>query len=288
MVGEFHHPRDRGVEGHRPRVFGDGLDRFVQQTTGFLVGIFVGFSVGDRGGQAVVVGILVDDQPPDAVEEVSHAGDALHRPRLGRLQRSHEHLVQTKAVGTVVFDDVVRVDDVAAGLGHLHRFAVRAGFAQDHALVDQSAERFGRADVAAVVQDLVPEPRVQQVQHGVFGPADIKIDRHPRPLLFRIDQRRVVVGVDVAEVVPAGPGPLGHRVGFAAVSPAVDRDVQPIVVGFGQRPLGAARGFEVFQVRQRHRQIVDGDRTTDAGRFIVVIDFVGDGERFAPKPLAAE
>ena len=37
-------------------------------------------------------------------------------------------------------------------------------------------ERLRRAHVAEVVEHLVPEPRVQQVQHRVLGPADVQVD----------------------------------------------------------------------------------------------------------------
>ena len=38
---------------------------------------------------------------------------------------------------------------------------------------DELEERLGRGDVAEIKQNLVPEPGVEQVQHGVFRAADI-------------------------------------------------------------------------------------------------------------------
>ncbi len=43
-------------------------------------------------------------------------------------------------------------------------------------LIDELEKRFGRRDVAEIEQNLVPEPRVKQMQHGVFRAADVKIN----------------------------------------------------------------------------------------------------------------
>ena len=82
------------------------------------------------------------------------------------------------------FTIVVRVDHVAAALRHL-----LVVLAQDHPLVHQLLKRLGRADDAAVEEHLVPEPRVEQVQHRVLRAADVQIDRHPGLFDRRIDQR---------------------------------------------------------------------------------------------------
>ena len=167
--------------------------------------------------------LLFGDEPPRAGEE---AVDALHvarPPRLGLLQRPHEHLVEPERVGPVRGDDVVGVDDVAAALRHLVRprldldlgvglehepVAALLDFvlldrarhavaddgvldlAEDHALVDELPERLLGRDDARVVEHFVPEPGVEQVQHGVLGPADVEIDRHPVLLLRRVDEAR--------------------------------------------------------------------------------------------------
>ena len=48
-------------------------------------------------------------------------------------------------------------------------------FAEDQALVDEFLEWLGRAHVAEVEEDLVPEPRVEEVQHRVFCSSHIKV-----------------------------------------------------------------------------------------------------------------
>ena len=80
---------------------------------------------------------------------------------------------------------VVGVHDVAATLRHL-----LVVLAENHALVDELLKRLGHADDAAVVEHLVPEARVEKVEHGVLGAADVQIDRHPGFFIARVDRER--------------------------------------------------------------------------------------------------
>ena len=109
----------------------------------------------------------------------------------------------------------------AAVAGELH-------LAEDHPLVHELAERLGMRDVAAVEEHLVPEPAVEQVEHGVLRAAHIEIDRHPGLLDLGIKKTIRVVGIEKAEVIPAGAGPLRHRVGLAAVAFAVAFNEEPV------------------------------------------------------------
>ena len=52
----------------------------------------------------------------------------------------------------------------------------------------QLLERLWRTDHPNVVQNLVPKPRIEQMQHGMFAAADIEIHRHPIALFRRIDE----------------------------------------------------------------------------------------------------
>ena len=164
--------------------------------------------VGERRRVAAVVGVGAGDEPPHAVQEPVRALDAARVPRLHLLERAQEHLVEPERVGAVPRDDLVGVHDVAAALAHLvgarldrdvglvaqhepvallldellgdalavHR---ELELAQDHALVHELDERLGRRDDAGVVEHLVPEARVEEVQHGVLGAADVEIDGQP-------------------------------------------------------------------------------------------------------------
>ena len=86
-------------------------------------------------------------------------------------------MIYADAFGNGVVDvDAGRGDPRSRGLileaGVLH-------LAQDHALVDQLLKRLRRRHVAAIEQHLVPEARVEQVQHRMLGAADVEIDRQP-------------------------------------------------------------------------------------------------------------
>ena len=52
-------------------------------------------------------------------------------------QRSHEHLVNAQSIRAVRCDDLIRIDDIAAGFAHL-----LIVLAQDHSLMEQLLERF--------------------------------------------------------------------------------------------------------------------------------------------------
>ena len=64
---------------------------------------------------------------------------------------------------------------------------------------------------------LVPESCVQQVQYGMLRPSDVQVHGHPVLLLLGVDELPGVGRVNEAEVVPAGPSPLGHRRGLPGV-----------------------------------------------------------------------
>jgi len=80
----------------------------------------------------------------------------------------------------VLADDGVGVDDVAARLGHF--FTV---LAEDDALVKEPGKGLGRGDDAEVVQYVVPEARIEQVQHRVLRTADVEVRRAPVRFLIR-------------------------------------------------------------------------------------------------------
>mmetsp|Transcript_27935 Transcript_27935/g.65200 ORF Transcript_27935/g.65200 Transcript_27935/m.65200 type:complete len:334 (-) Transcript_27935:1805-2806(-) len=181
VVGEDHQAGDGGVEGEGVDVGGDLANRLVHQPLRLFT--HLGLQTGSDSGS----------EGMDAVLEAYHAGDLLRLPRLDRFQRAHEHLVEAHRVGAVEVDDVVGVDDVAARLGHLLAIA-----AQYHPLVDQLLERLGGRHQIKRVEHLVPEARVEQVQHGVLGAADVQVDRQPRLLRLRRPGRLRVGGVSKA------------------------------------------------------------------------------------------
>ena len=77
---------------------------------------------------------------------------------------------------------------VALIRSHRCREDVVFRLAQDQALVDQPLERLGRRDMAQIEQHLVPEPGIEQMQHGVLDAADVQVHRHPVFFFFGIDE----------------------------------------------------------------------------------------------------
>ena len=223
--------------------------------------------------------ILLHDQPPDAREKTRDAFHAFHAPRLHLFERPHEHLVTTERVRAVDFDHVERIDHVAPALRH---FAVV--LAEDHPLVDQALERLGLRDVAEIEEHLVPEPRVEEMQHRVLDAADVEIDaarlaRRPssNAPASSPTKRCVVLRIAEAQVIPARAGPLRHGVRFAR---RVFRIANP-VFRFGQRRLAGAGRFEIFERGRLERQL----RFRQRLMFSIAPD---DRERLAPIALPRE
>ena len=109
----------------------------------------------------------------------------------------------------------------------------------------------------------MPEAGVEEVEDGVFGAADVQIHHcrllivdcrlliaRPVGLGFFGDEAVAVMRVAVAQVVPAGAGPLGHGVGFA--DGAVGQ-LDP-VAGLAEQGLGGAGRLVVVERRGEQRQ----------------------------------
>ncbi len=280
VVDPFHEGTEGGVEAEGFDVVGDFFECAVGD---FLaVGGRVG-DVADVVGEAVVefvVRVGVNDEAPGAGEEAVDAFDASGAPGFGLLQRAHEHFEAAEGVGAVVADDVVGIDDVAEGFRHF-----LAVFAKDEALVDEALEGLGGGEVAEVVKDFVPESCVEEVEDGVFGAADVEVHAaggarggEPVAFFFRIEKGAVVVGVEVAEVIPAGAGPLGHGVGLAGVA----GDFAEPVGGFGEGAAGVAGGAEVVELGLEEGELVFGEG------MVLALGVPEDGEGFAPVALAGE
>ena len=104
--------------------------------------------------------------------------------------------------------------------------------------------------MAEVVEHLVPETRIQKVQHRVLDTADVEVHStrvvrsvfgrpraHPVGLIADIAELFAVVRVGVAQLVPRTARPLRHDIGVASVGPQtiaeVEVNVHP-VIGFVQ------------------------------------------------------
>ncbi len=181
----------------------------------------VGRCVGADLARRVAIGIA-GQEAPRAIEEPARARDAGGLPLDAVLERPHEQLVEPHRIGAVLGAHVVGVDDVVLALRHLIELGLdgRVGTLDeprgvalldlvvvvvlatrlaerglvDHALVEQALERLLGRHQAGIEQHLVPEPRVQEVQHRVLVAADVEVDRHPVLLLLGIPRDVVAIG----------------------------------------------------------------------------------------------
>ena len=139
------------------------------------------------------------------------------------------------------------------------------------------------------------------MQHGVLDTAHVQVNpavaggcvrgHHPVPLNRRVHQLPGVGRVKIAQAIPAGSGPLRHRVEFAAVPfravAQVEFGVGPLR-GAGQRRHWVTRlaclwlRLEVRHIGQRYWQRFLGKRD---GQPVLVVD---DRERLTPVALPGE
>ena len=169
-------------------------------------------------------------------------------------------------------------------------------------LVEQAMEWFFAAYMTKVVQHLVPEARVQQVQHGVLNSTHIQVHAagvavmlwsHPILLNVFINERFGVGWVEVAQFVPARTCPLRHHVYFAAILlwpiAKVQGDIDPILnAGKRRNRVGG------FVVRVKRLRLEVGQFWQQNGqcrcwnRDWLIVFVVHNGEWFAPVALTGE
>jgi len=264
IVDEGHHRRDGGVELHALVVLGHLLDHGV-----------------DRNFHLLAHALLFHEhilQTPDALKEAAAAARALRGPRNRLIERAHEHLVQTERIRADFRDGVVRIDDVAAGLGHL--FAVGA---QDHAVAGALLVGLLVRDRADIVEEQVPEAGIEQVQRGVLHAAVVPVDRQPVLKLFPAGEVGVAVRIGIAQEIPAGTGPLRHGIGLALGGTGAARagGVHP-GIDLGERGLAGIGRLIVVNLRQEHRQLIFRHRNPAA------LLAINQRDRLAPVALAGE
>ena len=136
---------------------------------------------------------------------------------------------------------------------------------------------------ADVVQELVPEPAVQQMQRGVLHAAVVPVHRAPVFQRLPAGQRVVVVRVHIAQEVPGRARPLGHgvRLPFGGAAAARAGGVHPFGMAC-QRAFAVAGGLKILDLRQHQRQLALRQRHPAA--FFAI----HHRDRLAPIALAAE
>ena len=107
--------------------------------------------------------------------------------------------------------------------------AIAVAGSQNHPLVKEFLEGFLGWNNTDIIEEFVPETSIEEVKNGMFGTADIDVNWQPLFEQVFVSQFLVVVGVDVAQVVPAGSCPLRHGVGFTTTLDPIFADhFQPV------------------------------------------------------------
>ena len=253
------------VEPQRIHVVAHSTDRAMQES--------LRFGICGAIEQGYFARLFVDHISPQSLQEPVHADDVACLPWSRRVERTHRHLIEPQRVSAVALADVVGGDGVLEALAHLAPLAgdrqvaveirsvalddlcgidvdlafVLERCGQDVALVEQTVVGLLRRHVTEVEQHLVPEPRVHEVQDGVFDATYVEIDparmrvaivalglrAHPVPLDLSIDEPCFVGRVEISQLVPATARPLRHDVGVAPVGlravAQVELDIGPPV-----------------------------------------------------------
>ena len=146
---------------------------------------------------------------PDSSQPAAVSFNAGTGPRSAQFPTAEENDVGAYGISTITSHQIIRVHYVTAALAHL--FAV---FTQDHALVAQLQHGFITPGDAAIAGSFMEETSVDQVHGGMLRAARVGIDRHPIVVLGWVKRSIIIIGAQVAQVVPAGAHEGVHGVGF--------------------------------------------------------------------------
>ena len=193
-------------------------------------------------------------QPPQEPRRPREAGVGPVHFLLGRRL---EEDVEADRVGAVPGHRSIRIHHVALALRHL------GAVLDDHALAQLANHRLVHVHQSEVPHDLGPEAAVDEVQDGVLHAPDVEIDGKPRPRLFRVERRGIVLRVEIAVEVPGRVHEGVHRVGLPTGAGAAlgARRLQPLPALLENRtPLAGDPDVR----RQLDGQILLGDRRDSA------------------------
>ena len=135
-------------------------------------------------------------------------------------------------------------------------------------------------NVPFVVEEVVPESRIEQVPDEVLLAAAVKVHGHPVLQKFVVGKFLVIVRIAVAEEIPARPRRAGHGGRFALALLAFIGYVYPFFCVFEGR-VAAVRLVIVHFGQYKGKLAV-----VKEGNFAVFK--VNDGQGFAPVPLAGK
>mmetsp|Transcript_31925 Transcript_31925/g.93823 ORF Transcript_31925/g.93823 Transcript_31925/m.93823 type:complete len:419 (-) Transcript_31925:1231-2487(-) len=237
MIHVNHESGYGSIEGHGIDVFRHLFHGLVHNLGRFFVHI----------GALIFRSIL--DDVVKLVLEAYNSGHLFRLPWLNSLERSHEHLIHAQGVATLIVDNVIGIDNVAAALGHLLAIA-----AEDHALMNKLLERLGGGGITQVKEYLMPKSRVQKMKHSMLGTTNVKIDRHPLFINLLAECLVGILWVQKAEVIPTTTGPLWHSVGLSCVPLSFLLKITPILSASETSSRIVAR-LEVFHQGELERKL---------------------------------
>ena len=168
-------------------------------------------------GQGALAFAHRQDQPVDLVQEAGGAVHALGVPFQIPFRRGGEQGEEADRVRAVALDQLVGINHIALGLGHL------GPVLDHHALGEQVLKGLVDAQVAEVAQDLGEKAGIEQVEDGVLHAADVLIHRQPVLCLRRVQRRSGAVRAGVAGEVPGRLDKGVHGVGLAPRRAAAGR-----------------------------------------------------------------
>ena len=143
--------------------------------------------------------------------------------------------------------------------------------------------RLGRRHLADVVEEFMPEAAVKQMQRRMLHAAVVPVDGEPVVERFLARERLVVVRVRIAQEIPRGTGPLGHRVRLALGRAAAVRARRIDPVGhLRERRLAVVGRLIALDLRQAQRQLLFRQR------HVAALFALDNRDRLAPIALARE
>lgn len=159
MIDENHKLRDRRIESESVDIFGQFFYGLIEQYFRFIRFFFRTRFV---------------FQCDDFFEELLHSFDSARAPCDRLVERSHEHLIGPQGISSELIDDVIRIDDVSSSFAHFSSI-----FSHDESDIMILFERFLFRHDTDVVQEFLPESRVDHMSRHVLSTSYIDIDITP-------------------------------------------------------------------------------------------------------------
>src|SRR5579871_1587147 len=140
-VHENHHLGNGGIKSQGFRVLTNLLDGLMQDFEKCSIGLRI---INDK------LAFLVAEQAPDPTEKAIDALEAFRAPRFYHVERAHEHFIHSQRIRPVLANNMIGAVNVGAAFRFAHLLSV---FPENHSLVDETHEWFGRRDVTEVEED---------------------------------------------------------------------------------------------------------------------------------------